>query len=130
MLNDHVAIDKVCGKYMLDNNDMSSSSVAIKPSDAMGFINMGKGFQAQCTEIVSSQQLFNEYQYDTHCHLVQLYGVDTWKEVVLGVIEILLHQWYRYLLDMTMYNHTNSSCHNLHHATCSIHSANNETTFQ
>ena len=40
MLNDHVAIDKVCGKYMLDNNDMSSPSVAIKPSDAMGFINM------------------------------------------------------------------------------------------
>ena len=34
MLNDHVAIDKVCGKYMLP------PSVAIKSSDAMGFINM------------------------------------------------------------------------------------------
>ena len=42
MLNDHVAFDKVCGKYMLDNNDMSSPSVAIKSSDAMGFINMVK----------------------------------------------------------------------------------------
>ena len=40
MLNDHVAIDKVWGRYMLDNNDMSSPSVAIKSSDAMGFINM------------------------------------------------------------------------------------------
>ena len=30
---------KVCGKYMLDN-DMSSPSVAIKSSDAMGFIKM------------------------------------------------------------------------------------------
>ena len=39
MLNDHVAIDKVCGKYMLDNNDMSSPSVAIKSFDAMGCIN-------------------------------------------------------------------------------------------
>ena len=39
MLNDHVAIDKVRGKYMLDNNDVSSPSVAIKSSDAMGFIN-------------------------------------------------------------------------------------------
>ena len=40
MLNDHVAIEKVCGKYMLDNNDMSSPSVAIKSSDAMGCINL------------------------------------------------------------------------------------------
>ena len=39
MLNDHVAIDKVCSKYMLDNNDMSSPSVAIKSSYTMGFIN-------------------------------------------------------------------------------------------
>ena len=39
-VNDHVAIDKICGKYMLDNNDMSSPSVTIKSSDAMGFINM------------------------------------------------------------------------------------------
>ena len=38
MLNDHVAIDKVCGKYMLHINDMLSPSVAIKPYDAMGFI--------------------------------------------------------------------------------------------
>ena len=37
MLNDHVAIDKVYGKYMLDNNDMSSPSVAIKAS---GLINI------------------------------------------------------------------------------------------
>ena len=73
MLNDHVAIDKVCGKYMLDNNGMSSPSVAIKSSDAMGFINMVtvwvKGhymFQAQCTEIVSSQQLFHVYRYDRY----------------------------------------------------------------
>ena len=40
MLNDHVAIDKVCGKYMLNNNHMPSPSVAIKSSDAMGFIKM------------------------------------------------------------------------------------------
>ena len=40
MLNDHVANDKVCGKYMLDNNDMSSPSVAFKSSDVKGFINM------------------------------------------------------------------------------------------
>ena len=93
----------------------SSPSVAIKSSDAMGFINMVtvlvKGLymvHAQCTENSVKSATISHTSIQIHCHLVQLYGVDTWKEVVLGVIEILLYQWYRYLATCIRYDNVQS----------------------